>query len=154
MRPVLLAAMAALLAGACEPTSGNRAVAAGEPASSGRQGQVRHLDSAHRSLIFAVAAAAAGEDRGFVAVEIAEVTNPGRLPLTFQVGFRPAGGSVAPLGSFSLYPADNPGRFIVATRGRARERGEIVLTLEDAGAEGMENVRVGVAGLGFAPGRN
>ncbi len=115
---------------------------------------MRSLDSAHPSLVLSVAEAAAGEERGFVAVEIAEVTNPGRLSLSFQVAFRPEGGGLERLGDFSLYPADNPGRFIVATGGKAQRRGEIVLTMEDVEAEGMAGVRVGVSSLGFAPRRN
>jgi hypothetical protein len=82
------------------------------------------------------------------------VTNPGRLPLSFRVDYRPEGGGTERLGEFSLYPADNPGRFIVATGGKARRRGEIVLTMEDMEAEGMAKVRVGVSSLGFAPRRN
>jgi hypothetical protein len=151
-RTVLIAAAAALGTVACEGSTGNQAAAV-EAAPSERQ-EVRSLDSAHPSLVLGVAEAEAGEDRAFVAVEIAEVTNPGRLPLSFQVAFRPAEGGTERLGGFSLYPADNPGRFIVAAGGKARGRGEIVLTIEDAEAEGMAKVRVGVSSLGFAPSRN
>ena len=149
---LIAAAALALGAGACESPTGNQAAAA-EAAPSGRQ-DLRALDSAHPSIVLAVAEAGAGEDRAFVAAEISEVTNPRRLPLTFRVDYRPAGGGTERLGDFSLYPADNPGRFIVATAGKAQRRGEIVLTMEDSGAEGMAGVRVGVSSLGFAPRRN
>jgi hypothetical protein len=33
------------------------------------------------------------------------------------------------LGSFSLYPADNPGKFIVPTQGKVKDDGAIVLSM-------------------------
>jgi hypothetical protein len=65
----------------------------------------------------------------FVQVEVLKVTNPKGHPLTFEVRYRPAHGVETLLGEFSLYPADNPGKFIVPTQGKVREAGEIVLLM-------------------------
>ena len=87
----------------------------------------------------------------FAIVEIASVDNPRRVPLIFSVSFRPAEGEDVMLGTFSLYPANNPGRFIVATQGKVMPGGEIAVTLNDAAAEGMADVRVGVSSLSLGP---
>lgn len=73
---------------------------------------------------------AAREDCKFVQVEVAEVVNPKKYPLTFRVRYRPASGEEVYLGSFSLYPADNPGKFIVATQGKLRNEGAVVLSMD------------------------
>lgn len=65
----------------------------------------------------------------FVQVEVAEVKNPQKHPLTFEVGYRPEGKPKIFLGSFSLYPSDNPGRFIVPTQGKLSARGVILVSL-------------------------
>ncbi len=113
---------------------------------------MRSLDSARPSFALRVPKAKAGESRKFVAVEIGEVHNPERHPLTFEVSFRPERGEAVPLGGFSLFPADNPGRFIVATGGKAQGEGEIVVTLRAEDEAGAQDVRAGVAAIGFAPG--
>jgi hypothetical protein len=112
---------------------------------------VNHLDPARPSFAVKVPAAKAGESRKFVAVEIGEVRNPERHSLTFEVSFRPSRGPSVPLGVFSLFPADNPGRFIVATAGKAQSEGEIVVTMRDDDRPERGGVRVGVASVGFAP---
>src|SRR5579862_8602594 len=52
-------------------------------------------------------------DTKFVEVEIAQVVNPGAAGLSFEVFFEPAGAPRRFLGTFSLFPADRPGTFIV-----------------------------------------
>jgi len=66
----------------------------------------------------------------FVQIEVNQVTNPKKHPLTFEVRYRPTS-SNAPiyLGSFSLYPSDNPGKFLVATQGKVNDGGAIILSL-------------------------
>lgn len=64
----------------------------------------------------------------FVQVEIASLENPKKHALTFEVSYE-LGEKKIHLGSFSLYPADNPGRFLVATQGKLGSEGAIVLTL-------------------------
>lgn len=65
----------------------------------------------------------------FVQVEVAKVVNPKKYPLTFQVHYQLNSEVKTYLGSFSLYPADNPGTFIVATQGKLKNEGAIVLSL-------------------------
>ena len=65
----------------------------------------------------------------FVQIEVTEVTNPKKHPLTFDVEYQSKSNVRAHLGSFSLYPSDNPGRFIVATQGRVQDGGTLILSL-------------------------
>jgi hypothetical protein len=65
----------------------------------------------------------------FVRVEVVEVRNPNRYALTFEVHYQPKNGTKVNLGSFSLFPADNPGTFIVATQGKIKQGGSLVLTM-------------------------
>lgn len=65
----------------------------------------------------------------FVQVEVTEVVNPKKYPLTFEVRYQAKNDEKTYLGSFSLYPNDNPGKFIVATQGKVKNEGAIVLSL-------------------------
>jgi hypothetical protein len=65
----------------------------------------------------------------FVQVEVTKVTNPNNRPARFQVHFQPREGEKILLGSFSLFPANNPGRFIVPTQGKVKGEGKLILTL-------------------------
>ena len=65
----------------------------------------------------------------FVQVEVTEVLNPKKYPLTFEVRYQSKDNVKTYLGSFSLYPADNPGKFIVATQGKVKDEGAIILSL-------------------------
>ena len=66
----------------------------------------------------------------FVQIEITEVHNPKKLRVIFEVHYRLENGEETLLGSFSLFPPDNPGDFIVATRGELRNEGEIVVSMQ------------------------
>jgi len=92
----------------------------------------------------------AAEVAKFVQVEVAEVHNPKRYGLTFDVYYQPVNGQKVQLGSFSLYPADNPGKFIVATQGKVKNEGAIVLSMviTDKVAAG-DQVKVGVKRIRF-----
>jgi len=86
----------------------------------------------------------------FVEIDIAEVLNPKRVRLTFEVHYQPEKGEKLLLGSFALFPPDNPGRFIVATRGRLRSGGAIVLSMVILDKVGPEDrVRVKVRQISF-----
>jgi hypothetical protein len=74
--------------------------------------------------------AGAVRENRFVRVEVVNVVNPRRLPVTVRVDYAPPTGDRVHLGSFSLFPSDQPGKFIVATQGRVSSGGAIVLTLE------------------------
>ena len=65
----------------------------------------------------------------FVQVEVTKVTNPKKHPVTFEVHYQMTNNEKTFLGSFSLYPADNPGKFIVATQGKLKNSGSIILSL-------------------------
>ena len=80
-----------------------------------------------------------------VQVEVSEVQNPKKLALTFKVYYQPVNQEKIYLGSFSLYPADNPGRFIVATQGKVKDEGALILTMSTPDqTDNNEAVRVGV----------
>ena len=70
----------------------------------------------------------AGVAYKFVQVEVAKVINPRLHPLTFQVHYQ-LNNDKTYLGGFSLYPSDNPGKFLVATQGKVKPEGAIVLSL-------------------------
>lgn len=108
-----------------------------------RANAMQYVDAPNLSVTAPVKADTSATAAKFVVVEIATVTNPRSLPLSFDVAFRSDGREV-PLGSFSLYPPNNPGRFIVATQGKVSPGGEIVVTLDRKGLEGVGDVRVGI----------
>lgn len=66
----------------------------------------------------------------FVLVDISHVINPESIPLAFMVHYQKPGEEKIYLGSFALFPANNPGRFIVPTQGKVGTDGEIVLSME------------------------
>ena len=81
----------------------------------------------------------------FVEVEVVEVVNPGKLPLAFKVHYQTRTNERLYLGSFGLYPADNPGKFIVATQGKLKNEGAIVLSLVPPDkATASDTIRVGI----------
>jgi len=89
-----------------------------------------YLDLNKPSIEQAVAATTvANEVPKFVEVEVTQVTNPRKHPLTFEVRYRSTGSEPTYLGSFSLYPSDNPGKFLVATQGKVKGAGAIILSL-------------------------
>jgi hypothetical protein len=69
-------------------------------------------------------------DAKFVEVDVSSVVNPKRRTVTIAVDYAPPTGPRVHLGTFSLFPADNPGRFIVATQGKLRPEGSVMLTLQ------------------------
>ena len=88
--------------------------------------------------------------QSFVWIEVTQVRNPQRIPLSFEVGFQPGQGEKIRLGSFSLYPPDHPGRFIVATGGKLQAGGTVSVTLVPLQRAGDEaRIRVRLARLTF-----
>jgi hypothetical protein len=81
----------------------------------------------------------------FVQVEVAEVVNPKKYPLAFKVFYQSGADEKLYLGSFGLYPSDNPGKFIVATQGKLKKDGAIILTLEiPDNVAASDTIKVGV----------
>ena len=86
----------------------------------------------------------------FVQVEVAEVTNPQNRPARFEVFYQPKHGDKILLGSFSLYPPNNPGKFIVPTQGKVKSEGKLILSLaKPDGVAAGDQVRIGVKKLKF-----
>jgi hypothetical protein len=105
-------------------------------ASAGHVGDDCQSDAAHdltlenRSLAVSIQPALASQPkRKFVAIEVAEVRNPQRIRATFDVYHRTSDQTQTLLGTFALFPPDNPARFIVATKGMVERIGEIVVVM-------------------------
>ena len=123
---ISLAALAAFFVmggcGAAEPPAQQ------QPRSATGEVAMQYLDSAHPSIVQPIAMTAVAA-ASFVRVEVARVENPGQYALSFDVDFRDADGKSARLGTFSLFPADNPGSFIVPVQHKLRAGGSIVVSL-------------------------
>ena len=91
---------------------------------------MRYLDVGNTTLTQWVnpASAKSGETK-FVEVQVAEVLNPAMAGLSFEVYFEPAGAAPVRLGTFTLFPPDNPGTFIVQTQGKVDRTGALILAL-------------------------
>jgi hypothetical protein len=92
-------------------------------------GTLYHLDAQKPTLVQAIEPADRAPDAKFVQVEVVEVKNPKNLVATFKVEYQTKNQEKIFLGTFSLYPSDNPGKFIVPTQGKLRNEGAVVLTL-------------------------
>lgn len=90
---------------------------------------MHRLDFTHPTATLPVTQANAAQAK-FVQVHVPRVENPSRIALSFAVAYQTSKGEKIALGSFSLYPSDNPGTFIVPTLGKVRVGGSIVVTLE------------------------
>lgn len=143
---ILTAALVVACGGGNGPLTGPGNAPAAEP------GPLSYISLASPALVQAITAEdmQAGRTYKFVQVEVAEVVNPRRQALSFDVSYEPPGGQRIPLGSFSLYPPDNPGHFIVPTQNRVRNEGAIVLTMTSPDTdEKSADVRVGVRRMRF-----
>ena len=69
------------------------------------------------------------ESYKFVEVAVTKVVNPKQVSVSFEVYYRPPDDKELFLGTFSLFPADNAGTFIVPTRGKLKPGGELALWL-------------------------
>ena len=65
----------------------------------------------------------------FVQIEISKITNPKRYAIQFKLYYLPPTEEKVYLGSFSPFPADNPGKFIVATQGKVKDEGSLMLSM-------------------------
>ena len=142
---LVAASLGVIMAPACRPAATSNEISSGPPAL--RESGMRYLEPGNVSISSPVSTSDLKRDSKFIIVRIARVENPRRVPLSFTVSFRPPRAADMMLGTFSLYPADHPGRFLVATQGKVEPGGEIILELNDAGIESMKQVRVGVASL-------
>ena len=113
-----------------------------------RDDSAYHLDLRAPSVHQDVGDDAAAAGAKLVAIDVFAVTNPNRLSLSFELRYQASAGEELFLGTVSLYPSDNPGKFVVATGGRIRERGVLLLTMvsPDSG-DGRDAIRVSVRRL-------
>jgi hypothetical protein len=106
--------------------------------------------AARTAEVLVGAEAVAPRPKKFVQVEVAQVVNPRRIPLSFTVHYRPAAGDALLLGTFSLFPPDNPGTFIVATQGKLQPGGTVTVALAPLVETGGDaDVRVQVRRISF-----
>jgi hypothetical protein len=125
-----------ILAEACSRKTTNVAETAGAPAASSvsvkSQELLFHLELASPILIQPLESAAGVQpvESKFVEIQVVNAMNPKRYPVTVQVDYEPSSGARVHLGSFSLFPSDSPGKFIVPTKGQLQKRGAIVLSLQ------------------------
>ena len=65
----------------------------------------------------------------FVEVTVVSVENPRLHSISFDVNHIAPNAETTFLGTFSLFPADNPGKFIVPTKGKLAAGGRLILSL-------------------------
>lgn len=115
---------------------------------------VAYLDLAHTTLTRAIdPGGASAEESRFVRVDVVDVVNPTTASLSFEVFFQPAGAPSIRLGTFSLFPADRPGTFIVATQGKVDRPGSLIVAMlvAEPVPAGVP-LRVGIAGIALSSG--
>ena len=88
------------------------------------------LDSTTREIAQTIdSEVAEPQHKKFVKIEVVTVVNPWNIPLSFEVHYQPVKGKPFLLGTFSLFPPDNPGDFIIATKGKLETGGVIIVSL-------------------------
>lgn len=109
-----------------------------------------YLDLNSLSVVQPLSQGENAEGNRFVQVEVVKVVNPKKLPVAFKVYYQTMRNEQVYLGSFGLFPSDNPGKFIVATQGKLKNGGAIVLTLvKPDKSEAGDVVQVGVRKIRF-----
>ncbi|NOT57906.1 MAG: hypothetical protein HOP18_25160 [Deltaproteobacteria bacterium] len=90
------------------------------------------------------------EKQKFLEIVVIAVLNPKKLPLLFEVHYQGDDQKKVFLGTFSLFPPDQPGTFIVATRGQLRSAGVLVLSMVvPAGIPANDAIRVTLERIRF-----
>lgn len=88
------------------------------------------LDSTNRAVAQIIdQETAEPQHKKFVKIEVGTVVNPRKIPLSFEVYYQPVNGKQFLLGTFALFPPDNPGDFIIATKGQLQPGGAIIVSL-------------------------
>ena len=109
------------------------------------------LSAANRSVAREVdAEVAAPETKKFVRIEVFEVENPQKIPVSFHVYYHAQHEGPVLLGVFSLFPPDNPGTFIIATQGKLRRGGTVVVQLVPLESADVRKLRVRLGRISFA----
>lgn len=117
-----------LLLLACQSDGETRA---GEEAQDVAESQeTRRLDLADRTLVQRLDPDLEDAERQkLVEIEITDVVNPEGLRVSFELAYLPPDGERLLLGTFGLFPPDDPGEFLVATRGELRAGGSLELSM-------------------------
>ena len=90
------------------------------------------------------------EKQKFVRIELSKVSNPQKSPILFEVYFQGENREKVLLGTFSPYPPDNTGTFIVPTKGQIRVPETLVLSMVlPKGTEGTYSINVQVKKFTF-----
>jgi hypothetical protein len=89
-----------------------------------------NLDEKNKTITQPVDEQSASAAYGHVRMEVVRVTNPDKYLVSFEVFFQPEKGEKTMLGTFSLYPSDNPGKFIVPTQNKITAAGKLILELK------------------------
>jgi hypothetical protein len=110
---------------------------------------MHNLDAVHPTATQPITAPSAAQAR-FVEVHVDRVENPSLAALSFAVAYESSTERIS-LGSFALYPADRPGTFIVATQGKTRAPGSIVVTMENPDKDPRVRVTIGEIKLVIHP---
>jgi hypothetical protein len=135
---------------ACGSEAGGTRAAGARADEAGQAGALR-LDLANRTLVYPIGSDIAEPDEmKFVQFEIGELINPRPVRITFEVRYLSDNGAETFLGSFSPFPSDNPGTYIVATRGSLRTGGAILLSMIPLDqVEPEDEVQVEVKAISF-----
>ena len=91
------------------------------------------------------------QTKKFVQITVTDVINPRKIPLSFEVHYQPVQGEKLFLGTFALFPPDNPGNFIIATQGKLQTGGVIIVSfmpLEESPDLSDLRVRLRIALIG------
>ena len=104
------------------------------------------LDAAHLSFAGRIPPQVDAARTRYLEVDVTEVSNPGKVRVTFAVQEAGTGGAKVLLGTFALFPPDNPGRFLIGTRDKLKQGGSIVVemrVLDPVGPESELRVTIG-----------
>jgi hypothetical protein len=146
----LIGMVCCLMLLACGSELGGTKPAGARPGQEGQSGPLR-LDLANRTLVYPIGSGIAEPEKlKFVQVEIGELINPGLVRISFELRYRPETGTEVFLGTFSPFPPDNPGTYIVSTRGSLRPGGAILLSmvpLDEVGPD--DEVQVHLKAISF-----
>lgn len=109
------------------------------------------LDSATREVAQTIdAEIAEPQHKKFVKIEVVTVVNPRKIPFSFEVHYQPVKGKPFLLGTFSLFPPDNPGDFIIATKGKLETGGVIIVSLMPlTKSEDLSDIHVRIKPISF-----
>jgi hypothetical protein len=135
-----------LILGACGSVGQEGGAVAPGPGDGG-EGVSSYLTPESRALVRPLGGDAEG--RKLIEIEIAEVVNPQRIRVSLEVHHR-IGQDEVLLGTFGLYPPDDPGTFLISAKAPLPAEGSLVLTLQVLDEVSPEDrLRIGVGRISF-----